>query len=176
MAMYLAGETYWRLYVTEKAEARGRPTRTKWPPTAARPNSASAPRWKSSGSNSSRASRCRGTCSKRELLLAEMHNEAGEAKEAAALYQPLVDAVKAEKPQTFDTNTIRIFLGAVRAYCALKRLDKAGQASDVLVAIGSRHAAGQRSAGRVRQAVEPGAQEGRRPGDGAGESASRPTN
>jgi tetratricopeptide (TPR) repeat protein len=71
-----------------------------------------------------------------ELLLAEMCNEAGQAKEAAALYQPLVDAIKTEKPKTFDTNTIRIFLGAVRTYCTLKELDKAGQASAVLVTIG----------------------------------------
>ena len=71
-----------------------------------------------------------------ELLLAEMCNEAGQAKEAAALYQPLVNAVKSEKPKTFDSNTIRIFLGAVRSYCALKELDKAGQASQVLVSIG----------------------------------------
>jgi tetratricopeptide (TPR) repeat protein len=71
-----------------------------------------------------------------QLLAAEMHNEAGQPKEAAALYQPLVEAVKAAKPQTFDNNTIRIFLGAVRSYCALKQLDKAGDASNVLVAIG----------------------------------------
>jgi tetratricopeptide (TPR) repeat protein len=48
----------------------------------------------------------------------------------------LVDRIKAEKPQAFDANTIRIFLGGVRAYCTLNDLDKAGAVSTVLVELG----------------------------------------
>jgi tetratricopeptide (TPR) repeat protein len=48
----------------------------------------------------------------------------------------LVDAIKAEKPKSFDTNTIRVFLGAVRAYCTMNDLEKAGNVSTVLVELG----------------------------------------
>ena len=136
VAMYLAGETYWRLYLSQKLGGE----------SAANKDQMAADRGK--------AEQCLGAALdifkkqfepgkpmprymlETQLLAAEMHNEAGQPKEAAALYQPLVEAVKAAKPQTFDNNTIRIFLGAVRSYCALKQLDKAGDASNVLVAIG----------------------------------------
>ena len=71
-----------------------------------------------------------------QLLLAEIHADRGEAKTAAALYQPLIDAVKADKAKNFDLTTVRIFLGAVRAYTALEQFDKAGEAADVLIKLG----------------------------------------
>ncbi len=135
VAMYLAGETYWRLYIGEKARAE-----------PANKEQLAADRGKAEQRIRAALEIFRkqfepGRPKPRymletELLLAEMCNEAGQAKEAAALYQPLVEAIKAEKPKTFDLNTIRIFLGAVRTYCTLKELDKAGQASAVLVSIG----------------------------------------
>jgi cellulose synthase operon protein C len=71
-----------------------------------------------------------------QLLLAEIRSEGGEIKQAAALYQPLVEAIKAEKPKGFDETTVRIFLGAVRAYTALGELEKAGDVSAVLIDLG----------------------------------------
>jgi len=71
-----------------------------------------------------------------QLLLAEIRSEGGETKQAAALYQPLVDAIKAEKPKNLDETTVRVFLGAVRAYTALGELDKAGELSGVLIDLG----------------------------------------
>ncbi len=71
-----------------------------------------------------------------QLLLAELRLEGGEAKEAAALYQPLVDAIKAAKPQSFDETTGRVFLGAVKAYSALGDFDRAGAVGDVLIDLG----------------------------------------
>jgi hypothetical protein len=71
-----------------------------------------------------------------QLMLAQIHFENNEAKEAAALYQPLVDALKAEKPPRIDATTIPVFLGAVRAYSALNELDKAGEVSAVLIDLG----------------------------------------
>jgi hypothetical protein len=71
-----------------------------------------------------------------QLLLAEIRSEGGEMKEAAALYRPLVDAVKGEKPKGFDETTVRIFLGAARAYTALGELEKAGDVSGVLIDLG----------------------------------------
>ena len=71
-----------------------------------------------------------------QLLLAEIRMEGDEMKQAAALYQPLVDAIKAEKPKDFDATTIAVFLGAVRAYCALGELEKAGEVGSVLIELG----------------------------------------
>jgi len=135
VAMYLAGETYWRLYIVAKmrGEANGKEQMV-------------ADRGKADQRIRAALELFRKQCEpghpkprymlETELLLAEMCNEAGQAKEAAALYAPLVEIVKTERPKTFDNNTIRIFLGAVRSYCTLKQLDKAGAASEVLVSIG----------------------------------------
>ncbi len=73
-----------------------------------------------------------------QLLLAEIYNEGGQFKEAAAIYQPLVDMIEAEKPLTLDATTLRVFLGAVRAYSApaLGRFADAGKVSNVLIDLG----------------------------------------
>lgn len=71
-----------------------------------------------------------------QLLLAEIRLEGGEMKQAATLYQPLIDAIKAEKPKSLDDTTIRAFLGAVRAYAALGEFDKAASVGDVLFDLG----------------------------------------
>ncbi len=71
-----------------------------------------------------------------QLLLAEIRAEGGEMREAAALYRPLVDAVKAAKPKTLDEATIRTFLGAARAYSAVGQLDKAADTSGLLLELG----------------------------------------
>ncbi|MBU4271301.1 MAG: hypothetical protein KKA28_05505 [Planctomycetes bacterium] len=71
-----------------------------------------------------------------QLLLAEIRADGGEQKEAAELYQPLIDIIKADKPRNFDRTTVRVFLGAVRAYTALGQFDKAGKAADVLIELG----------------------------------------
>jgi hypothetical protein len=133
-AMYWAGQNYWRLYLTDKL--RG----------AADKDQMEANRAKAM----ERLATALGVLKKQyevgkplpqymletQLLLAEVCNERGDAKQAAALYQPLVDLTKAEKPKTFDLNTVRIFLGAVRAYSALNELDKAGAVSEVLIELG----------------------------------------
>jgi len=71
-----------------------------------------------------------------QLLLAEIRAEGGEMREAAALYQPLVDAVKAANPRSLDETMIRIFLGAARAYSAIGEIDKAADASAMLIDLG----------------------------------------
>jgi hypothetical protein len=138
-AMYWAGQNYWRLYITEKLG----------PPAAADKARMAANRAKTAerlqtalGALKSEAAPGKPMPKymlETQLLLAEVRNEEGEARQAAALYQSLVDRIQAEqaeKPQPFDTNTIRIFLGAVRAYCALDDLQKAGAVCEVLIKMG----------------------------------------
>lgn len=67
-----------------------------------------------------------------QLELADMKYERGEAKAAVDLYQPLVDVVKDAKPQTLDLTTMRIFLGAIKAYLAVNDLTKASDTGMIL--------------------------------------------
>jgi len=71
-----------------------------------------------------------------QLLLAQIHADAGNHQEAAELYRPLIDIVKADKPKEFDRATIGIFLGGVRAYAALGEFDKAGETARLLIELG----------------------------------------
>jgi hypothetical protein len=71
-----------------------------------------------------------------QLLLAELRREGNEMKEAAALYESLVDAVASAKPRSLDETTIDILLGAVRTFCALGDLERAGEAGNLLIELG----------------------------------------
>ena len=71
-----------------------------------------------------------------QLLLAEIRAEGGEMREAAALYSPLVDAIRTAKPKTLDETMIRVFLGAARANAAVGEIDKAADVSGVLIDLG----------------------------------------
>jgi tetratricopeptide (TPR) repeat protein len=134
LSAFLAGQNYWRRYLTEKAK-----------PTDARDNGQMASdRAKTLQRlhTSSEASNKVSSISRPtywldvQLLLAEVYAEGNQMQEAIALYQPLLDAVKAEKPKTLDTTTMRLFLGAIRAYIALNDLEKASQAGTVLMQLG----------------------------------------
>lgn len=71
-----------------------------------------------------------------QLLLAQLHADAGNQQEAAALYQPLIEIIKADRPEEFDRATVGIFLGGVRAYAALGQFDKAGETAGLLIELG----------------------------------------
>ena len=104
-----------------------------------------------------------------QLLLAEIRSEGGEMKQAAALYQPLVDAIKAEKPQESRRHDAPRFprrrAGVLPPWASSTR---PATSSAVLIDLGPDTLAGQRRADRVRQAVGLGAEEGRGGRDGVG--------
>ena len=60
-----------------------------------------------------------------QLLLAEIAVEGGKMPEAAALYQPLVEAIKGTKTEEVDNLILRVIIGAVQTYVATNQLDKA---------------------------------------------------
>ena len=135
-AMYWAGQNYWRLYVTAKLGNQPSPDKDQMAANRAKAVERLTTALDILKKQVQPGKPLPKYMLETQLLLAEVYNEGGEAKQAADLYQPLVDAIKAEKPQSFDNNTIRIFLGAVRAYCALNDLDKAGAVSGVLIELG----------------------------------------
>ena len=134
LALCLAGESYWQLYVQEKLKPAARDSKQM----AA--DRAKAVERLSAGLDILRRQADPGGPSPSfiaaQMLLAEIRLEGGDAKGAAALYQPLIDLVRDEKPQTLDEDTLRVFLGAVRAYCAAGELDNAGRAGATLLELG----------------------------------------
>lgn len=136
LAMYMAGMNYWRLYVIAKNKADDKGDQDQM----AADREKAIKRLNSSLSAFQKVYEPGRPMPKympeTQRLLADVYNESGQAKEAVALYQPLIDNIKAEKPQTLDPDTIRIFLGAVRAYSALDELDKAGEIGALLIEIG----------------------------------------
>jgi hypothetical protein len=71
-----------------------------------------------------------------QLLLGEVYVESNQAKEAIAFFEPLLAALKAEKPQNVDKPTLRTFVGAVRSYLAGRDLQRAGEAASLLAEVG----------------------------------------
>jgi hypothetical protein len=71
-----------------------------------------------------------------QLLLAEMRLEENDPKASAVLFQPLIEDIQKQKPDSLDENMLRIFLGAVKAYMGAGDLDKAGAVGMVLIELG----------------------------------------
>jgi hypothetical protein len=71
-----------------------------------------------------------------KLLLAQIHLEAKEYKEAVDLLQPLVDAINAAHPKQLDDVMLQIFGATVKAYLGLDDFQKAGAAGGVLIDLG----------------------------------------
>jgi tetratricopeptide (TPR) repeat protein len=139
-AMYLAGHTYWLLYLKEKQKSDGRPDEEQMVA-----NRAKAVERLQTALNILKRRYAPGGLMppyllETQLLLGEIDLEGGNAKEAAAMFQPLIDSMQAEKSnaktKTFDASELRVFLGAVRAYCAIHELDRAGAVCTSLIVIG----------------------------------------
>ena len=72
-----------------------------------------------------------------QLILAEVQVEAGQGAEATALLAPLVEAIKASKPESLDPTMLRTFVAAVKAYLQLGDLKRAGEVLTVLTGAGA---------------------------------------
>jgi tetratricopeptide (TPR) repeat protein len=71
-----------------------------------------------------------------QFLVAQIHFEAGQYKEAVAQLRPLVDSIKASKPETLDSTTVRICVIAVQTYLALGDTARAGEVGMILADAG----------------------------------------
>lgn len=70
-----------------------------------------------------------------QLLLAEVLMEEQKPAEAAALFEPLVQDLKKNKPAAIDNPVLRAFVGAVRSHLATENTAKAGEAAVSLLEI-----------------------------------------
>ncbi len=139
VAMFLAGQTHWRLYLA--AKAKGQSDRES--PTAERAKAEEqlrlslAAQRKDAEPGKPLARQMLDT----QLLLSELCLEAGQVKEAGELIEPLVQWVQAEKPAPLDNTALRIFLSAVRAQTGLGDMPKAAATTGLLLELGQDNAA-----------------------------------
>ena len=70
-----------------------------------------------------------------QLLLAEVLMEDQNPAEAATLFEPLVQDLKANKPAAIENPVLRAFVGAVRSHLAAENTAKAGEAAVSLLEI-----------------------------------------
>jgi hypothetical protein len=137
-ALYLEGYTYWILFGEEKQKPEGKRDATamtadmdKASKTIASSVDLQRAAWKAS-----KVAEMPDQLMESELLLAKVYMEAGEAKKAAAEFQPLIDEVKRRRPASLDETMLAIFLGGVRAYVAANDLPHASDAGMKLVDLG----------------------------------------
>ena len=123
LAMYLAGQSYWRLYVTEKPkQPRHAATRSRWPPTAPRRSNASTPALEDPP-EAVRAGQAAAEVHARNAASAgrDLQRRRRSRNRPPRSTSRWSTSSRPRNRKRFDANTIRIFLGAVRAYCALER-------------------------------------------------------
>ena len=71
-----------------------------------------------------------------ELVLGEVYLQTGEANKSAELLQPVVDSIKASKPEKLDGTMIKVFSNAVKAYVATGDMTKGGEVATLLTDLG----------------------------------------
>jgi hypothetical protein len=137
-AMYFAAQNYARLYVDEKAK----PQSVRDRKLAAEYRRKAVERLVSGLEATTRRANVDASATppkyvmESRLLLAELYAESGEMKQAAAVYRPLIEAIEQQSSPQFDQNTLRVYLGAVRAHAALGEFDRAGAAAEGLLRLG----------------------------------------
>lgn len=135
MALYLSGRTYWQLYLNERMQ--GGADKDKL--SADRANAVKRIADALAGFRKAADPQKPLTPPhvESQLLMAFVHMEAKEYKEAAALLQPLVDQVKASKPKGLDETTVRIFRAALQANLGIGDVARASDVGMILCDLGA---------------------------------------
>ena len=136
LALCLAGQNYWRLYVAEKRKPEGKQDAGRMAADRAkaveRLDTGVRVLHRESGAGRPPSK----TLVAAQSLLARIRLEGDDPAGAAALYEPLVDWIESEKPETLDDESLGVFLGAVHAYGAVGEVDKAGRVGLLLARLG----------------------------------------
>jgi len=136
LALYLSGRTYWQRYLT--AKYGGGPAKKE---QIAADRAKAVERITNGLAGFRKAAEANKPLTPQhvecQLLMAFVHLEAKEPKQAADLLQPLVDQVKAARPKALDDTTVRIFRAALQADLAIGDVAKASDVGVVLCDLGS---------------------------------------
>jgi outer membrane protein assembly factor BamD (BamD/ComL family) len=135
-AMYLAGQTHWRLYLAAKPKAAD-PDVAK---QIALERDKAEEQLRTSLAGQRKDAEPGKPLSRQmletQLLLGEAKAEAGQAEQAAELLDPLVQWIQTEKPNPLDHALLRVFVAAIRANLSLGQLPKASTTANLLVELG----------------------------------------
>ncbi len=71
-----------------------------------------------------------------ELVLGQVYLESGDAKKTAELLQPVVDSIKAAKPEKLDGTMLKVFNTTVKAYVVTGDMTKGGEVATLLTDLG----------------------------------------
>jgi len=135
LALYLSGLTYWQLYLNEKVQ--GGADKEKLTADRAKAVQRIADGLAGFRKAADPTKPLTPQHVENQLLMSFVHLEAKDFKEAAALLQPLVDQVKASKPQGLDDTTVRIFRAALQANLGVGDVAKASDVGMVLCDLGA---------------------------------------
>jgi hypothetical protein len=141
VAMYLAGQTHWRLYLSAKTKVDGQGN----PEKAVAERAQALEQLRISLAAQRKDAEPGKPLSKQmletQLLLGEVKLEQGDAKEAGELLEPLLQWIRSEKPNPLDNTALRVFQAAARAEVALGELPKVAATAHSLIELGSDSAA-----------------------------------
>jgi hypothetical protein len=132
-AMFLAGQTHWRLYLTLKRQSAEQNADRL---AAERASAEKQLRISLDGQRKDAAEPLSRQILETQLLLGEVLAESGQAKEAAALVEPLVEWIRTQKPDPLDNMLLRVFLAAARAQAAQGDTAKAAATAGALFEVG----------------------------------------
>ncbi|MEX0978898.1 MAG: hypothetical protein WDZ48_08615, partial [Pirellulales bacterium] len=131
-AMLLAGQTHWRLYLTQKSQGAAEQLAL---------HRAKAEQQLHTSLDGQRKAAPAGEAMSRQilenqLLLSEVVAEGGQVQQAAELVEPLLGWIAANKPAPLDNTLLRVFLTAARTQAALGQTAKAAATAGVLCELG----------------------------------------
>jgi hypothetical protein len=138
VAMYLAGQTNWRLYLAAKAGASRDQAALDARRAKAQQQLETSLAHQQATAEGTAAG---GAPPDARLLLAEVKLEAKQATEAAALVDPMLDAIARDKARPLDNTHLRTFLTYARAHAALAQMTKVAAAAPLLAELGEDNAA-----------------------------------
>lgn len=135
-AMYLAGQTHWRLYLAKRPKAAD-PDEAK---QIAVERDKAEEQLRISLAGQRKDAEPGKPLSRQmletQLLLAELKADAGQEQQAAELLDPLVQWIGKEKPSPLDHTLMRVFIAAIRANLSLGQRPKASETANLLVELG----------------------------------------
>ena len=140
IAMFLAGQTNWRLYLAAKNKPAGA-DQTALDALRAKAEQQLQTSFDAQRKSAEANKPAPPQLLDAQLLLAELKIDAGQAREAAELLAPLLESIRTLKPKPLDNTHLRILLAAARADAALGQLPKTAETANLLVALGEDNAA-----------------------------------
>ncbi len=135
-AMFLAGQTHWRLYLAAKVKAAGEHETKRLTAERARAEEQLRVSLAAQRKEAEPGKPLARQMLETQLLLGELQLDTGRAQEAAELLEPLVQWIRSEQPRPPDNTLLRVFLADVRAQLALGQLSKAAATANLLVELG----------------------------------------